>query len=266
MLSYAFISRALIVGLLVSLCCALLGVNLVLKKYSMIGDGLSHVSFGSLAVAIALNASPLEFSIPIVIIAAFFLLKIGDNSKIKGDAAIALISSTALAIGIMAVSINGGVNIDINSYMFGSILAVTKSDVFISVLISIIVIISYFFFYHKIFAITFDEDFAKAIGVKVNIYKMLLAISTALTIVIGMRIVGTLLISSLIIFPALTSMRVCKTFKSVVVLSTFISIISFSIGFSLSFVHNIPVGASIVLVNVCFFLLSYLIGYIVKVN
>lgn len=261
--SYGFIVRALIVGTLVSLCAALLGVSLVLKRYSMIGDGLAHVGFGALSIAMALNLAPLPISIPLVVLAAFLLLRISENSKIKGDAVIAIISSSALAIGVI-VSSKAGMNTDVEGYMFGSILAMSKGDVYISVILSIAVLLLFIFFYNKIFAITFDENFAKATGIKANMYNMLIAFLTAITIVIGMRIMGTLLISSLIIFPALTSMRVCKSFKSVVISSSIVSIICFFFGIVGSYAFSAPAGATIVIVNIIAFVLFSIIGLIVK--
>lgn len=249
MLSYPFMVRAFAVGILVSLCSALLGVSLVLKRYSMIGDGLSHVGFGALAVAAALNAAPLAVAIPVVVTAAILLLRVSGNSKIKGDAAIALISTSALAVGIMVISMTTGMNTDVYNYMFGSILAMSSQDVKMSVLLSAAVLILYVFFYHKIFAITFDETFAQATGVRTGLYNTLIAVLTAVTIVLGMRMMGTLLISSLIIFPALTSMRVCKTFRSVTVSSAVVSVVCFCIGITVSYFFAAPAGASVVIVN-----------------
>lgn len=249
MLSYPFMVRAFIVGILVSLCSALLGVSLVLKRYSMIGDGLSHVGFGALAAAAALNAAPLTVAIPVVILAAVLLLRVSGNSKIKGDAAIALISTSALAIGIMVISMTTGMNTDVYNYMFGSILAMSSQDVEMSVLLSLVVLVLYVFFYNKIFAITFDETFALATGVRANLYNTLIAVLTAVTIVLGMRMMGTLLISSLIIFPALTSMRVCRTFCSVTINSAAISVVCFCLGIAVSYFFATPAGASVVVVN-----------------
>ena len=230
MFSYTFIIRALIVGTLVSLCAALLGVSLVLKKYSMIGDGLSHVGFGALAIASACNLAPLQVALPVVIVSAFFLLRLSESSKIKGDSAIALISTSSLAIGVFAISITTGMNTDVNNYMFGSVLSMSENDVYVSIVLSIVVLILFVFFFHKIFAVTFDETFAKATGIKANLYNMLIALLTAVTIVLGMRMMGALLISSLIIFPALTSMRLCKSFKAVTISSAIISVVCFFIG------------------------------------
>lgn len=262
MLSYPFMIRAIIVGVLVSLCAALLGVSLVLKRYSMIGDGLSHVGFGALAIASALNLAPLQVSIPIVVVAAILLLRLSENSKIKGDSAIALISTSALAIGVLVISQTTGMNTDVYNYMFGSILAMNTGDVFLSIILSAIVLILFILFYTKIFAVTFDETFSKATGIRTGTYNMLIAILTAITIVLGMRMMGSLLISSLIIFPSLTSMRLCKNFKSVVICSALLSVICFLIGITISFIYATPTGASIVVVDIALFLLFTLISLI----
>lgn len=262
--SYGFIIRALIVGSLVSLCAALLGVSLVLKRYSMIGDGLSHVGFGALSVAMAMNLAPLQVSVPVVVLAAFLLLRISENSKIKGDAAIALISTSALAIGVIVTSVTTGMNADVYNYMFGSVLAMSKGDVYLSLSLSVVVLILFIVFYNKIFAVTFDESFAKATGIKVNGYNMLIAFLTAITIVVGMRIMGTMLISSLIIFPALTSMRVCRSFRSVVISSSIVSIVCFFFGIMASFAFSTPAGASIVVVNIIAFIIFSIVGLIKK--
>ena len=208
--SYEFIVRAVVVGALISLCSSLLGVSLVLKRYSMIGDGLSHVGFGSLSVAMAAGLAPLQVSIPVVVFTAFMLLRLSESGKLKGDAAIAMISSSALAFGVVVTSLSSGMNTDVFGYMFGSILAVTRDDVTVCVSLSVIVLLLYILFYNKIFAVTFDESFAKATGTRVDIYNMLIALLTSVTIVVGMQIMGAMLISSLIIFPALTSMRIFR--------------------------------------------------------
>ena len=258
--------RALIVGILVSLCAALLGVSLVLKRYSMIGDGLSHVGFGALAIAAVMNLAPMAVAIPVVILAAFLLLRLSSNSKIKGDSAIALISTGALAVGVMAVSMSHGMNIDLNSYLFGSIISVSGGDVIVSVILSLAVLVMFVLFYTKIFAITFDESFAKATGIKVNFYNMLIALLTAVTIVIGMRLMGSMLISSLIIFPALCSMRIFKSFKSVTICSAVVSVVTFIIGMFISYAADTPCGASIVCVNIVAFALFFVVGAIVSAN
>ena len=264
MLSYPFMVRAFVVGSLVALCSALLGVSLVLKRYSMIGDGLSHVGFGALAVAASLNLAPLAVAIPVVIpvviLAAVLLLRIRGNSRIKGDAAIALISTSSLAVGVMVISMTTGMNTDVYNYMFGSILAMSDEDVVLSVVMAVIVLALFVFFYHKIFAITFDETFARATGVKADLYNTLIAVLTAVTIVLGMRMMGALLISSLIIFPALTSMRVCRTFKSVMISSAVISVVCLIAGIAVSYVWATPAGASVVMANIAALLVYSVIG------
>lgn len=263
MLSYHFMSRALIVGILVSLCASLLGVSLVLKRYSMIGDGLSHVGFGALAIAAALNVAPLAIAVPVVVAAAFLLLRISQNSKIKGDAAIALISSSALAIGVIVISMTTGMNTDVSNYMFGSILSLSKTDAVLSAVLSVVVLLMFVFLYPRIFAVTFDETFAKATGTKADSYNTVIAVLTAVTVVLGMRMMGALLISSLIIFPALSSMRICKSFRSVVLCSAAISVVCFVVGMVCSYALELPTGASIVAVNLVVFL-AFSIGSFVK--
>jgi zinc transport system permease protein len=260
MFSYPFIVRAFVVGILVSLCAALLGVSLVLKRYSMIGDGLSHVSFGALAVALACGWAPLTCSIPIVVIAAFFLLRLAENSRINADAAIAVTSASALAIGILVTSTTTGMTTDVDSYMFGSILAMSGSDVVLSVVLSVCVLVLFVLFYHQLFTITFDESFARATGVKVGVYNSLLSVLTALTIVLGMRLMGAMLISSLIIFPALSAMRIKKSFRGVVVTGGILSVVCFCAGLIGSYLLSTPVGATVVVVNLAVFLLLCLGG------
>jgi zinc transport system permease protein len=216
-----------------------------------------------------MNAAPLALSIPVVVLAAFLLLRISENSSIKGDAEIALISTSSLAIGVVAISLTTGMNTDVYSYMFGSILAMSNTDVVLSIMLAAVVLILFIFFYNKLFGVTFDENFAKATGVKTGLYNMLIAFLTAITIVLGMRMMGALLISSLIIFPALTSMRLCKKFKSVTICSAFVSEICFFIGVLISYggipvqqgnqiiIKSMPTGASVVLVNVAAFLLFW---------
>lgn len=262
MLSYPFLRYALVVGVLVALCSALLGVSLVLKRYSMIGDGLSHVGFGALAIAMAFNIAPLKVSIPVVVLAAFLLLRLSENSKIKGDSAIALISTGSLAVGVMVISITTGMNVDVCNYMFGSILAMSKSDVYLSIVLSVTVIVLYVMFYSKIFAVTFDESFAKATGTRAGLYNMLIAMLTAVTIVIGMRLMGALLISALIIFPSLTSMRILKSFRGVVICSAILAVVCFVIGITVSYLYSTPAGASVVVTNIAFFAVFSAIGFI----
>ena len=255
MISYPFLLRALAGGIFISLCAALLGVSLVLKRYSMIGDGLSHVSFGALSVAVAVGWSPLQFSIPVVVAAAFLLLRIRENAKIKSDAAIAVISASALAFGITVTSLTTGMTTDVNSYMFGSILAMSREDVILAMVLSIVVLCLFVLFYHKVFAVTFDESFARATGVNAGLYDGLLAVLTAVTIVLGMRMMGAMLISSLIIFPVLTSMRIWKSFLGVVTASGIMAVVCFCIGMVISYEYSTPAGASVVLVDLAAFLI-----------
>ena len=252
MLSYPFLVRALVVGVLVSLCASLLGVSLVLKRYSMIGDGLSHVGFGALAIAAAFNLAPLAVAVPVVVVAAFLLLRLSQSGKLKGDAAIALLSSSALAIGVMTVSVTSGMNTDVNNYMFGSILSLSSADLRLSLILSAAVLALFVLCYPRIFAVTFDETFSRATGVHTQAYNMLLAV---VTIVLGMRMMGALLISSLIIFPALTAMRVFGTFRSVTICAAVVSVVNFLLGMVLSYVLETPSGASVGVVDLVVFLL-----------
>ena len=256
---YGFLLRALVVGLLVSLCAALLGVSLVLKRFSMIGDGLSHVGFGALAIASALNLAPLQVSIPVVIVAAFILLRISSDGKIKGDAAIALLSSSALAIGAIVISQTNSAT-DMNSYMFGSIMAISNDDLALSIICSVIVIVMFVLFYNKIFAVTFDEDFAKAVGTKADLYNLLIAIIIAVVIVLAMNLVGSLLISALVIFPALSAMRIFQNFRSVTVCSAVLSVSCAVLGILISILAGTPVGSTIVAVDILAFLICSALG------
>ena len=261
-LQYPFLWRALVVGLLVSLCSALLGVPLVLRRYSMIGDGLSHVGFGALAIAAALHWAPLPVAIPAVVLAAFLLLRT-DSVKLRGDAAIALLSTGCLAVGVLAVSL-GGSNADLMNYMFGSILVLDSTDVIMSLALSAVVLPGFAWFYHRVFSVTFDESFARATGIRTSWYQLLMAVLASCTVVLGMRMLGTLLISSLVIFPALISMRVCKSFRSVVLCSAVVSVVCFLLGFGVSCLgaRGLPTGATIVAVNLCAFGLFSLVGWV----
>ena len=259
--SYSFMLRALVVGVLVALCAALLGTSLVLKRYSMIGDGLSHVGYGAFAIAAAANLTPLYVAIPTVIIAAFYLLRLTKNSKMNGDSSVAILSSSALAIGMIVLSVSK-VSIDVNSYMFGSILALTDNDVILSVVCSVIVCVMY----HRIFAVTFDESFSSATGIRSGIYNTLIAVLTAIIIVVGMRLMGALLISSLMIFPSLTSMRLCRSFRGVTICSVVVSVFCFTAGLIASYYIDIPTGAGIVVLNLICFLIAAFIGRITKRN
>lgn len=263
MLSYAFLRRALIGGILLSICASLVGVSLVLRRNSLIGDGLSHVALFGVALATVLGLSPIEFSIPVVLLFSFLIIKTND-SKFGGDTIIAIIASSSLAVATFLVSINKGVNIDLNSYLFGSILALTSKDLFLLLLLTIIVIIFYLCAYNKIFAITFDSSFAKSIGINVNLYNFIFSTLCSLVIVLGMRLTGSLLISSLIIFPTLTSISIFKDFKSVIISSVIVSLISFMIGLYLSYILSVPTGSTIVIVSLILYLLALFYNNLLK--
>lgn len=255
----AILLPAIIGGTAVTLCSSLLGVTLVLKKYSMIGDGLSHIGYGALSVAAVMNLAPLKVALPVVVICAFILLRLSESDKLPGDSAIALFSTTALAIGIL-VSSKAGLTNDVSHYMFGSILAMNKGDVILSVAISVIVILTFILLYNRIFSVTFDENFADATGVNPAIYNLVFAVLTAVTVVLGMMMMGSLLISSLIVIPSLTAMRICKSFKGVVITAAIVSVISFLLGMLIALACNTTPGASIVIVNVFFFIVFSVIG------
>ena len=256
--SYSFLLRALIVGLLVSVSASLLGVSLVLRRFSMIGDGLSHVGFGALGVSALLSLQPMAVTIPVVVISAFLLLRVSERSRSGGDSSIALISSSALAIGVIAVS-TAGVNTDLNAFLFGSILSVSRTDGVVAAVISAVTLVSYIAFYHQIYATTFDPAFARATGINTGRYTALLSLLTALVIVVGMRMLGSLLISSLIIFPAAVAMKIEKTYLSVSVVAAIESVLAFLLGFFASYLFSLPTGASIVAVHMVLFIFAMVV-------
>ena len=260
MLSYPFMQRAIIVGLLVSLSASLLGVSLVLRRFSMIGDGLSHVGFGALSIASVLSLSPMAVTIPVVVAAAILLLRLSERSKVSSESMIALISSSSLAIGVICVSLTTGMNTDVSSYMFGSVLSLSSDDAVLSVILSLAVLGLFILFYPRLFAVTFDENFSRATGTRTEIYNTLLAVLTAVTVVLGMRMMGALLISSLIIFPALSAMCLCRSFRAVVLSSAAISVACFLAGLVFSYFFETPTGASIVVADLICYGLFRLIG------
>ena len=264
-LSRTYIQYAFIVGVMMSLSGALLGVSLVLKKHSMIGDGLSHVGFGTVAIAACLGIAPLAFAIPLVMISSFAIILLSNKSKIFGDSAIALFSTVALAIGYAAIELGDGVNFNVESYLYGSLLGVTKTEVILSIVIALIVIITYIFLYNRIFSITFDETFSKSTGMKTTMINIRLASLRSLTIVIGMKVMGALLITSLIIFPTLASRQIFKSFKGVTIFSVIFSVISFTIGLvTACIITNLPIGYSIVFINFIFFMICFILGKIIR--
>ncbi len=265
-LSYPFVRYAIIVGILISLCSSLLGVTLVLKRFSFIGDGLSHVAFGAMAIATVINlTNEMILVLPVTIISAILLLRTGQNTKIKGDAAIAMISVGAMAFGYLIMNIfptSSNLTGDVCSTLFGSmsILTLTKGEVLLCAILSVIVTAVFILFYNKIFAVTFDENFAKATGVNTGFYNLLMAVIIAVIIVLAMNLVGSLLISALVIFPALSAMRLFKSFKGVTVFSAIFSVICAFIGMYISMVCDTPVGSTIVATDVVAFLICYLTG------
>lgn len=259
MFSYPFVVRALIVGILVSLCASLLGVFLVLKRYSMIGHGLADVGFAALSLALALGMSPLYIATPVLIAASFVIMATSQKYGVSGDLTIGIISTGSLAAGIIITSLSKGFNIDVYNYMFGSILSMNNSDVAVSIALSLFVIGSYLLFYNKLFLIACDEEFAASRGVDPVWFRFLISLLTALTVAVGMRMMGTLLISSLIIFPSVTAGKIAHSFRGLVILSGIISVVCFVLGMTASFVLNLPTGASVVAINIIAMLFFQLI-------
>ncbi|MBQ3841716.1 MAG: metal ABC transporter permease [Ruminiclostridium sp.] len=268
--SYPFVWYALIVGLLIALCSSLLGVTLVLKRFSYIGDGLSHVAFGAMAVAGLVGlTNDMYIVLPITVISAILLLRTGQNAKINGDAAIAMISVGALAVGYMLMNIfpsSANITGDVCTTLFGStsILTLKETDVIVCIIMSVVVIASFLLFYHKIFAVTFDENFIRAAGVKANVYNLLIAVITAFIIVLAMNLVGSLLISALIIFPALSAMRVFKSFRGVIICSAVISVFCAGTGIFTSILCGTPVGSTIVAADMIVFFVFWGLSVLVR--
>ena len=265
---YPFVRYALIVGVLIALCSSLLGVTLVLKRFSFIGDGLSHVAFGAMAIASVLNiTNNMLFILPVTVICAILPLRAGQNTRIKGDAAIAMISVGALAIGYLLMNLfstSPNISGDVRSTLFGStsILTLTKGEVWLCAILSVVVVAIFILFYNKIFAVTFDENFARATGTRANAYNLLIAVVIAVIIVLAMNLVGSLLISALVIFPALSAMRLFKSFRSVTISAAVLSVLSAAAGILISILAGTPVGSTIVAVDIAVFLISYGIGRI----
>ena len=269
-LSYPFVRYALIVGTLIALCSSLLGVTLVLKRFSYIGDGLSHVAFGALAIGTIFDLTSTSVVVmPVTVAAAVLILRTGQNPKIHGDAAIAMLSVGALAIGYLVMhlfSTSANISGDVCSTLFGStsILTLTKAEVWLCVVMSVIVVALFVFLYNRIFAVTFDENFAKATGIKTNVYNTLIAVITAVIIVLAMNLVGSLLISALVIFPALSAMRVIQNFKGVIIYYAVISVVWALLGIVLSILFSSPVGSTIVAANIVMFVLNCFVGRILR--
>ena len=265
-LSFPFVRYALIAGVLIALCSSLIGVTLVLKRYSFIGDGLSHVAFGAMAIAAVLHfTNDMLFVLPVTVICAILLLRGGQKAKIKGDASIAMLSVGALAVGYLLMNVfstSSNLSGDVCSTLFGSVLylTLTETEVWLCVILSLLVVAIFLLFYNKIFAVTFDEDFLKASGIHVSFYNLLVAVVIAVVIVLAMNLVGSLLISALVIFPAVSALRIFKNFKSVTICSAILSVLCAFVGLLISIVADTPAGATIVCANILVFFLCSLVG------
>jgi zinc transport system permease protein len=253
-LSYGFIQRALITGFFIALLCSFLGFFLVLKRLSLIGDGLAHVTFGSVAVALFLKTFALYVSIPIVMMSALGIQRLIEKAKLQGDAAIGIVSSLGIALGVLLASLAGGFNIDIFSYLFGNILAISQEEMILSILLSGVVLLVIVFFYHDLVSITFDEESARTTGIKTRRMNTILFLLTAVTVVLTMKAVGILLTSALLILPAVTSLQISKGFKTSLLISSLVGVLSVIGGIFISFGLNLPTGATIVLFNFCIFM------------
>ncbi|HYA13037.1 MAG TPA: metal ABC transporter permease [Syntrophales bacterium] len=255
-LRYGFIQRALIAGLFIGILCSTLGVFLVLRRFSLIGDGLAHATFGSVALALLLKMSPLYVSIPLVMACSIGILKLTERARLYGDAAIGVVSSLGVAAGVMLSSIAGGFNVDLFSYLFGSILSISNAEVVISIVLSILVITVIIFYYNELLSITFDEDSAKVSGINTKFINSIFVLLTAVTVVLSMKVVGIMLISALLIFPAVTALQIARSFKAVMVTASLSAVTSVVLGIVLSFFLDLPTGATVVLINFVLFISS----------
>lgn len=268
-LQFDFVKYALIVGVLISLSCAILGVTLVLKRYAMIGDGLSHVAFGAMTIAMVLTIADMYLMLPITIVVAILLIRLTNKGKVKNDSAIAMLSVGALAFGYLIVNLfstSSNISGDVCSTLFGatSILTLSPLDVWTCVILTIVVLFYFIFFHNKIFAMTFDEDFSKATGTKVAVYNNIMAVIVGVVIVLAMKLVGSLLISALIVFPALSAIRLFKSYKMVIIFASIISVIGGVLGILISMLWGTPVGATIVVLNIFIYFVCFLIEIILK--
>jgi zinc transport system permease protein len=258
LLHFGFVQRALIAGIFIGLLCSFLGVFLVLRRISLIGDGLAHVTFGSVALGLLFKIYPLYLSIPITLLCGLIIIKIIEKTKLSGDAAIGIVSSAGISIGVLIASIAGGFNVDLFSYLFGNILAITKEEVVLSIILSIFVISIVVLLYHKLVSITFDAEMAKVTGIKTNRINTIFILLIAMTIVLSMRVVGIMLVSSFLILPSVSSLQIAKSFRTTIILSYIFSTFSVLLGISLSFTMNLPTGATIVIINLFIFLILVL--------
>lgn len=264
LLQYAFVQRAIVAGLFVAVLCSVLGLFLVLRKMSLIGDGLSHVSFGAIAFGLFLGVYPIYVAVPVAILGSWLIIHIAGKAKIFGDAAIGIVSAAGISVGVLLASLSRGFNVDLFSYLFGNILAVSANEVWISAVLSLIVLLVIYFFYNDLFSATFDEEFAKVSGVKTHRLNAVLSALTAVSVVLSVRVVGVMLVSSLLIIPAVTALQVARGFKSTLVWSVIFSMLSVLSGILLSFVFDLPSGATVVMVSLILFALSFLKKFLVK--
>ena len=261
---YGFVQRAIIAGCFMAIGCSFLGVFLVLRRFSLIGDGLAHVSFATVAIALLLNAQPMVVSIPLVALASLAILHLNEKARIYGDAAIGLVSSFGIAVGIIIASTAGGFNVDLFSYLFGNILSVSSLEVWLTVGISLLVVSITTIFYHDLFSISFDEDYAQVMGIKVKVINHILIILTSLIVVLGIKIVGTMMVSSLIILPAISALQIMRSFKATITLAGTFAVVSVIVGIYLSYMLDYPSGATIVLVNFAFFMGAFLLDRLMR--
>lgn len=266
-LSYGFIQRALVAGTLIAVLCSVLGVFLVLRRLSLIGDGLAHVTFGSVAIALFLRvATPLVTvaAIPFVLLASLGILRLTERARIYGDAAIGIVSSLGIACGVLLASVAGGFNVDLFSYLFGNILAIGTGDLWLAMILFVVVLVGVLLFYHDLVAITFDEELAQSSGIRTRLINTVLVLLTALTVVLAMKLVGIMLLSALIVLPAVSALQVASSFRAAILLSAAIAVGSVAVGIFASFLLNVPTGATIVVVNFLAFLVVYAVGRLVK--
>lgn len=261
-LQYSFIQRAFLAGSFIAVLCAILGLFLVLRRMSFIGDGLSHVSFGAVAVGLLFGVYPIYAAVPIVILASFFIYKLSEKSKMYGDAAIGIVSAVGISLGVIISSLAQGFNVDLFSYLFGSLLSVSVSDVWVSIILSTIVFLVLLFFYQDLFSVTFEEDYALVTGVKVKMINILLLVISAITVVLAVKVVGVLLVSALLILPAVSSLQLARGFKMAIFFSIIFALLSVFLGIIISFFANLPTGAVIVFVSFIFFLFTLIWGRI----
>jgi zinc transport system permease protein len=263
-LKYGFVQRALLAGCFIALLCSSLGVFLVLRRFSLIGDGLAHATFGSVAISLLFQMSPIYFSIPIVMVCSLGILRLTEKFRLYGDAAIGVVSSLGIALGIIISSLAGGFNVDLFSYLFGSILSIGTAEVVTSAVLSVVVLLTLSFYYHDLLAITFDEEAAKASGINTGRINSLFVLLTAVTVVLSMKVVGIMLISALLILPAVTALQLSKSFRSTMVIAALSAVTSVISGIVISFYADLPTGATIVIVNFSFFIFSILYRQVVK--